>query len=150
MITREELLSSEEHWVFEIQNQIFNLVKDYMEKEGINQTQLAERLGVSKGYVSQVLNGDFDHRISKLVSLVLATGNVPKLNFKPLDEVLQKDYLKRNRIIDLYAKVMREKPREDGFGASVIRKMSLDPFATRASGSENYSDLVASTRKTVA
>jgi transcriptional regulator with XRE-family HTH domain len=58
-----------------------------MEREGINRTQLAEHLGVSKGYVSQLLNGNFDHKISKLVELALAIGLCPKLEL-----VLPEDY----------------------------------------------------------
>ncbi len=57
-----------------------------MESENINRTQLAERLGVSKGYVSQLLNGDFDHRLSKLVELALAFGYVPKFELVKIDE----------------------------------------------------------------
>ena len=62
-----------------------------MKENGINRTQLAEKLGVTKGYVTQVLNGDFDHKISKLVELSLAIGLVPNLTFKPLEQVLEED-----------------------------------------------------------
>lgn len=91
MISRKELLSSQEHWVFEIQNQVFNLVRQYMEDEKMNQSQLAKKLGVSKGYVSQLLNGNCDHRVSKLIEIVLATGHVPKLNFQPTVAFLEED-----------------------------------------------------------
>ena len=32
-------------------------IKDLMKSEGLNQTQLAHRLGVSKSYVSRILRG---------------------------------------------------------------------------------------------
>ena len=43
-----------------------------------HKSQLAEYLGVSKGYVSQLLNGDYDHRMSKFFELALAFGMVRK------------------------------------------------------------------------
>ena len=47
-----------------------------MAETGRNKSQLAEYLGVSKGYVSQLLNGDYDHRMSKFFELALAFGMV--------------------------------------------------------------------------
>ena len=43
-----------------------------------NKSRLAEYLGVSKGYVSQLLNGDYDHCMSKFFELALAFGMVRK------------------------------------------------------------------------
>lgn len=59
-----------------------------MEENNLNRTQLAERLGVTKGYVSQILNGDFDHKISKLVDLALLAGKVPIINYKTISDFL--------------------------------------------------------------
>ena len=39
-----------------------------------HKSRLAEYLGVSKGYVSQLLNGDYDYRMSKFIELALAFG----------------------------------------------------------------------------
>ncbi len=90
-MTREELLQSEEYWLTSIQTDLFNELHSYMETHNLNRTQLAAHLGVSKGYVTQVLSGDFDHRLSKLIELSLAIGKVPVLQFKNLAEVLQKE-----------------------------------------------------------
>lgn len=90
---REELLNSKEYWLTKIQIDLFNEVEKYMEKHELNRTQLAEKLGVSKGYVSQILNGDADHRISKLVELSLAVGVVPNLLFENLESYIKKDSL---------------------------------------------------------
>lgn len=90
-MTQEELLKSKEYWLANIQNQLFNHIEDYMKKEGLNRTSLAEKLGVTKGYVSQVLNGDFDHRLSKYIDLLIATNVVPIINFENLDEVIKKE-----------------------------------------------------------
>lgn len=62
-----------------------------MKDNGMTRTQFAEKLGVTKGYVTQVLNGDFDHKLSKLVDLSLAIGLVPTMTFKPLEQVLEED-----------------------------------------------------------
>jgi transcriptional regulator with XRE-family HTH domain len=91
MLTREELLKSKEYWLANIQNQLFNHIEDHMQKEGLNRTSLAEKLGVTKGYISQVLNGDFDHRLSKYIDLLIATNVVPIINFENLNEVIKKD-----------------------------------------------------------
>ena len=49
-----------------------------MAETGRNTSELAEYLGVSKGYVSQLLNGDYDYRMSKFIELALAFGMVRK------------------------------------------------------------------------
>lgn len=91
MITREELLKSPEYWITEVQMELYRNVLAYMEKEGLNQTQLAQQLEVSKGYVSQVLNGNFNYTLRKLIELSLAVGKVPVIEFKNIDAVIAQD-----------------------------------------------------------
>lgn len=86
MITRNELVSSKEYWMVNIQTELFTELEKYLKDNNINRTQFAEKLGVSKGYVSQVLNGDFNHSMAKLVELSLAMGKVPILKFEELDK----------------------------------------------------------------
>ena len=50
----------------------------------MNRKQLAEYLGVSPSYVTQLLNGDFDHKLSKFVELSMAFGYIPQTDFVPL------------------------------------------------------------------
>jgi transcriptional regulator with XRE-family HTH domain len=90
-MTREELISSREYWITKIQLDLFNQLEAYMKANNINRTQLADRLGVTKGYISQVLNGDFDHKISKLVDLALAIGKVPQIEYSDLQEFIDND-----------------------------------------------------------
>ena len=61
MIKREELLRTEEYWFETLQNDIYRMVSEYLQKEDMNQTQLAVKLGVSKGYISQIINGNFNY-----------------------------------------------------------------------------------------
>ena len=84
-ITREELTNSKEYWIADIQMKLFAEVEAFMESHGMNRTQFAEYLGCSKGYVTQLLSGDYDNELSKLVELSLAIGKVPELNLIELD-----------------------------------------------------------------
>lgn len=84
---RSELIKSREYWLTEIQLNLFNMIEDYRKKNSLNKRQLADKLGVTKGYISQILNGDFDHKISKLVDLSLAFDKVPLISYRNLDEM---------------------------------------------------------------
>lgn len=90
-MTREELINSREYWITKIQLDLFNQIEKYMVEHQLSRTQLAEKLGVTKGYVSQILNGDFDHKISKLVDLSLVIGKAPEVNYVDLHKFLMKD-----------------------------------------------------------
>lgn len=106
---RKDLISSKEYWLTKIQLDLFNEVNHFMKSNGLNRTQLAEKLGVSKGYVSQIMNGDSDHRLSKLVELSLAIGLVPKLNFEELSSVLKEDTLNANDMMAMYEEIENSK-----------------------------------------
>ncbi len=88
---RSEFINSREYWITEIQLKLFKLIENYKTKHNLTRTQIAQKLGVTKGYVSQVLNGDFDHKISKLVDLSLAFGKVPILQFVDADQYIKDD-----------------------------------------------------------
>lgn len=90
-MNRHEVISSPEYWTQRIQLQLFECMEKYMAENNLNRTQLAQKLGVSKGYVTQLLNGDYDHRLSKLVELALAAGCVPVLSLNPINEVYLQD-----------------------------------------------------------
>jgi transcriptional regulator with XRE-family HTH domain len=85
---RTELLKSPEWWLAEIQHDLHALIHEYMNKNNLKKKDLAEKLQVTKGYVSQILNGNFDHKLSKLIELSLAMGKVPKIVYVDLKEVL--------------------------------------------------------------
>ena len=100
-MTREELLKSKEYWMVRLQNNLFQAIKNYMEVNKLNRTQLAARLNVTKGYITQVLNGDFDHKISKLVDLALSCNAVPLLYLVDLEKFIKDDAV--NKTYQLYA-----------------------------------------------
>lgn len=90
-MTREELLSSPSYWTAELQTELYRQIESYMKVNHLNKSQLAEKLGCTKGYVSQLLNGDFDHKMSKFYELALSIGKVPEFNFVDLDKVIECD-----------------------------------------------------------
>lgn len=90
-MARLDILKSPEYWITRIQLALYNCAYKYMETNKKNRTQLAEHLGVTKGYVTQLLNGDYDHKLSKLVELSLKCGYVPKIDFVPIEEYCNED-----------------------------------------------------------
>ena len=91
ILDRKEVLKSPEYWTAKTQIELYNLAESFMKETGRNKTQLAEYLGVSKGYVSQLLNGDYDHRLSKFFELSLAFGVIPQIDFIPVGKYVSDD-----------------------------------------------------------
>ena len=90
-MTREELLKSPAYWVTDIQMELYRQIESFMKKRNMNKTQLAEYLGCTKGYVTQLLNGEFDHKLSKFVELSLAIKRVPVISFSDVEEYILSD-----------------------------------------------------------
>jgi len=88
---REELLKSKEYWLTRIQISLFNEVDFFLKNNNLTRSQFAKKLGVSKGYISQILNGESDHKISKLVELSLAINLAPFISFENLDRHIERD-----------------------------------------------------------
>lgn len=104
MMPLEELLREKIYWTAEIQLELFRQIADYLETNQLSRKQFAEQLGVSKGYVSQIMNGQFDHKLSKLVALSIAIGKVPKIKFKDLSSVIQQAKGERPELYKVYSK----------------------------------------------
>lgn len=90
-MTREEILKAPEYWVTQIQIAICRCADTFMREHGMNRTQLAEYLGVSKSYVTQILAGDYNYSIEKLVEISVKMGYVPNMDFVLLPETIQED-----------------------------------------------------------
>lgn len=88
---REELLKNEGYWISKIQTELYREVIAFMERNKMNSTQLAHYLGCSKSYISQLLNGNFNHKLTKLVELSLAIGKAPIIEFRDLKKVVKED-----------------------------------------------------------
>jgi transcriptional regulator with XRE-family HTH domain len=108
MIPHNELVKSSEFWLENIQDDLYSRVKAYMKKNDINQTELAKELGVSRAYISQIMNGSFNFTLKKLIEISLHIGVFPDLKFIPFEspeinkyskeEVLSKKLSPKNNI----------------------------------------------------
>lgn len=78
----EELTRTEGYWLTTIQSDLYAKVEQFRQARGWTRSRLAEHLGVSKGYVSQIFTGDFDHKLSSLIRLALAVDKVPNLKLQ--------------------------------------------------------------------
>lgn len=88
---RSDLLRNPGWWLAEIQNDLYAVIYEYMEKHHLKKKDIADMLGVSKGYVTQILSGNFDHKISKLVDLSLSFGKAPKISYVDLEKYISED-----------------------------------------------------------
>ncbi|OFX31692.1 MAG: hypothetical protein A2X08_15980 [Bacteroidetes bacterium GWA2_32_17] len=96
MLKKEELIKTSEYWFETIQNEIFRQVSEYLESnEEMNQTKLAEKLGVTKGYVSQIMNGNFNYTLKKLIELSLAVNKAPIIEFQDINEFVKDNTIRK-------------------------------------------------------
>ena len=86
-MNKEDLYTDPDFITEGIQLDLYNKLIEYMQEKQINQSELAKMLGVTKGYVSQLLNGNFDFRLGTLVNLCIQIGVVPELILRNIDEV---------------------------------------------------------------
>ena len=93
MLTKKELFQQPEYWIEEIQNELYGQVTDFMKTNSLNQNELAEKWGVSKGYISQILKGDCNFTLKKMVELSLAMGKAPILQYVPVEVYYEVDKL---------------------------------------------------------
>ena len=83
------LMRTKTFWLERIRHTLFAAIDSYMERKNLNRTELANEIGCTKGYISQVLNGNFNHKLEKLVELSLAVGLAPKIEFTDLDQIIE-------------------------------------------------------------
>jgi len=92
-----DLIKNEYFWFEKIQNEFYELLINFKSKKEINNQKIAQDLNVSKGRISQVLNGNINFTLKNLIKIILYTGKVPILKF-----VSQNAYLKHRKDIDEY------------------------------------------------
>jgi len=90
-LKREDLLRSKEYWMVKIQSDLYAALENYLKTNKITRTSLAQKLKVTKSYITQVLKGDFDHKISKFVDLSLASGKAPIVHFVDIEKYIKDD-----------------------------------------------------------
>lgn len=118
-----DLLKTETFWTTKIQAELYSAVEGFLKTNHLTRKEFAGKLGVSKGYITQVLNGDFNHRISKLVELALAIGKVPVLHFEEIDAYIHRQEQKVKQ-----QKIHLSKPPVQVYSDSENEKNSTDFF----------------------
>ncbi len=81
MKSKKEIIKSPDYWLTKIQNELFRELTDYMNKNNLNQNDIAKKMNVSRGYINQVLNGNFNFTLKKLIELSLAMNKIPSISF---------------------------------------------------------------------
>lgn len=97
-ITREELLTSPEYVLGNIQLDLYREISEYLKRTKKSRTDFAKDLKVSKGYVSQILNGDFNHKLEKFVQLSLSIGRIPVVKFEEVEAYLSQKSDKHEKL----------------------------------------------------
>ena len=88
---QEKILNQPSYWVEGINGILYDAILTYMEENNLNQTKLAEHLGISKGRVSQILNeGDINFSLEKIIEIALKIGKFPVFNFEDKEEYMNK------------------------------------------------------------
>jgi transcriptional regulator with XRE-family HTH domain len=71
------------YWAEAIANRLAIEIKKQLDARGLSQKDLANRLGVSSSYVSQILNGQSNMTLMTLCKLAHALDLEPKIEMKP-------------------------------------------------------------------
>lgn len=91
MFSKEDLLKRPNYLLTKYQNEIYRQVISYIQENKISKGEFAEKLGVSKAYVSQILNGNFNFTLKKIIEIGLMTGKVPALEFVDFNEYWRRE-----------------------------------------------------------
>jgi transcriptional regulator with XRE-family HTH domain len=86
MISKDKLLKHPNYLLTKYQGEIYRQLTAYMEEHGVSQKEVAEKLGVSTSYVNQILKGNFNYTLKKLVEISLLMGKVPFIQFVSFDD----------------------------------------------------------------
>lgn len=103
-----KLVKSKTYHLTKLQNKLYGEVADYLEKNNLSKKDFAGELGVSKGYVSQILNGSFDHKLSKMFELSFAINKIPRIEFIDIEEYKRIELNKRMENIPLDLTELKE------------------------------------------
>jgi transcriptional regulator with XRE-family HTH domain len=126
MISKDKLLKHPNYLLSKLQAELYRQLTSYMEKHNLSQKKVAKKLGVSTSYVNQIINGNFNFTLKKLIELSLHIGMVPTIEFVKIEDYWQIEKTKEN------AKVVR---RIAAFSGQEDRVMIRIPEEQLTSGS---------------
>ena len=80
-------------------NKIIDIPSPIDLKDPLHATQWAKEANLKRPYrieffeyyISQILNGDFDHKLSKLIEIIMVMDKVPILNLENIDDCINID-----------------------------------------------------------
>ena len=103
----QKTVRSKYYWSAKGQGKIYSMLRSQVSKRG-DAARLAEKIGTTPGYVSQILNGDseLNPTWNKIVDFCLALDKVPVLEIKNVDQYLFEENLKAS--ISLYENNLRQ------------------------------------------
>jgi transcriptional regulator with XRE-family HTH domain len=100
MITREELITSSEYWIETIQNKVFNDLSEYIERNKVSNKYIADKLGLSKGRISQIFSGEnLNFRLDTLIKLCLAIDRIPDFQLIDKNDFIAREKLSPDSIV---------------------------------------------------
>ena len=130
---KERILNEPSYWIEGINGFLYDAIVNYMEAKGLNRTQLAEYLGISKGRVSQILNdGDINFSIAKIIEIALKIDKYP--DFKLQDKTA---YLENSQKSDDVVHMIMDYDSES-FADQEIQVDGLDDNQARVIPINNY------------
>lgn len=77
-----KVMDQPSYWVEAFNGELYDAIAKYMDENNINRKQLSEKLGISKGRVSQILNGNINFSIEKFVEISLKIDKYPCMVLK--------------------------------------------------------------------
>ncbi len=95
MISKEKLLKQPNYLLSKYQAEIYRQLSAFMKENKLSQKQVAKKLGVSNSYVNQILKGNFNYTLKKLVEISLLIGKVPSLEFISFNDIWDQQKRKR-------------------------------------------------------
>ncbi|TDO03149.1 helix-turn-helix domain-containing protein [Sunxiuqinia elliptica] len=99
---REKILNQPSYWIEGINGHLYDAIFNYMERNSLNRTKLAEHLGISKGRVSQILNdGEINFSIEKIIEIALKVDMFPVFEFVSKQKFLQDEQKIADNLIAL-------------------------------------------------
>ncbi|SHH77584.1 Transcriptional regulator, contains XRE-family HTH domain [Chryseolinea serpens] len=91
MISKHKLFKHPDYLLSKYQAEVYRQLQQYMDDHGFTQKEVAKHLGVSGSYVNQILNGNFNFTLKKLIELSLMMGKVPTLEFVDINDYLARE-----------------------------------------------------------
>lgn len=130
MISKEKLFKSHHYLLSKYQAELYRQLRSYMDSHDLTQKQVAKRLGVSTSYINQVLKGNFNFTLKKLIELSLLIGKVPNIEFLSIEQYLMRE--ENNKVSRLVAQSTATSPvvyvKVPTIETSMIDSMLSDEF----------------------